>query len=189
MARPRQRTWLDIGLRLDINCLLRAGLRSGLCKVRLGDGRETVMDVHLDEPRPWWGWLRLHFPGFNQRIDLTAVARHFGGRQWYWLCPMTGEKASVLWMPMGRNTLASQRYWKERRAAYRTQFLSRCDRAHLGIKRIEAHLGKKEDDDALYKPKWQRVKTFNRYCEKIDRYENVLDERLLRSLGRIMARR
>jgi hypothetical protein len=61
--------------------------------------------------------------------------------------------------------------------------------AHLVIKRIEARLGKKQDDEALYKPKWQRTVTFNRYCEKIDRYENVLDERLLRSLGRIMARR
>jgi len=47
------------------------------------DGREAV----LDEPRPWWGWLRLQFAGFNKRIDLTAVPRHFGGRQWYWLCP------------------------------------------------------------------------------------------------------
>ena len=71
--------------------------------------------------------------------------------------------------------------------AYRTQFLSAYNRAHYGIRRIEARLGKKPDDDALYKPKWQRAATFDRYCEKIDRYEHVLDLRLLRSLGRIMA--
>ena len=186
MARPRQRTWLDIGIRLDINDLFRAGLKNGTYKGRLTDGREAIIDVHLDEPRSWWGWLRLKFPGFDKRIDLTAVSRRFGGRQGYWLCPMTGDRASVLWMPTGRNIFAGQRYSRARRMTYRTQFLSPCDRAHLGVKRIEAHLGKKKDDEALYKPKWQRMATFNRYCEKIDRYENVLDERLLRSLRRIM---
>jgi hypothetical protein len=43
--------------------------------------------------------------------------------------------------------------------------------------------------EALYEPKWQRTATFNRYCEKIDRYESALDDRLLRSLARIMAKR
>jgi len=105
MARPRKRSWLDVGFRLDINALLRAGLKNGTHKV----------------------------------------------------------------------------------VAYRTQFLSPYNRAHFGIRRIEARLGKKPDDDALYRPKWQRTATFDRYCEKIDRYENVLDTQLLRSLGRIIA--
>jgi hypothetical protein len=101
---------------------------------------------------------------------------------------MTGKRASVLWRPHGRKIFASQRHWRERRMAYRTQFLAPCDRAHHGIRRIEAQLGKKPDDDALYKPKWQRSATFARHCERIDRYENVLDEQLLRALLRIRAR-
>ena len=34
--------------------------------------------------------------------------------------------------------------------------------------RIEARLGGTEDDGTLYKPKWQRWGTFNRYCERLE---------------------
>ena len=54
--------------------------------------------------------------------------------------------AAIFWLASGTG--------RGRRAAYRTQFLSPCDGAHLGIKRIEAQLGKKQDDEALYKSKW-----------------------------------
>ena len=80
--------------------------------------------------------------------------------------------------------------------AYRSQFLAPHNRAQLGIKRIEARLGGKDDDDTLYKPKWQRWGTFNRYCERLDTYDNIiaaheraLDNRLLRCLGRLLAKR
>jgi hypothetical protein len=53
---------------------------------------------------------------------------------------------------------------------------------------MEARLGKSEDDEALYKPKWQRWATFDRLCGKIDAYEGVLDERLHRAFWRIMAK-
>jgi hypothetical protein len=188
MGRPRQRGCLDIGIRLDINSLLRSGMKEvGVHDLRFSNGKKAVIDVHLGEPRSSW----LHYRsagGVDQRIDLAAVPTHFGGRQWYWLCPMTGERASVLWKPHGRNVFASQRYWKRRRLAYSSQFLSPTNRAHLGIRRIEARLGKREGDDALYRPKWQRLATSNRLCEKIDEYESVIDERLHRSLWRIMAR-
>jgi hypothetical protein len=86
---------------------------------------------------------------------------------------MTGERAAVLWMPHGRNVFASQRYWKRRRLAFTSQFLSPTNRAHLSIRRIEARLGKREGDDVLHKPKWHRLATFNRLCDKIDQYEGV----------------
>jgi hypothetical protein len=76
--------------------------------------------------------------------------------------------------------------------AYRSQFLAPHNRARQGIDRIEARLGGKDDDDTLYKPKWQRWGTFNRYCERLDVYdgvieahESVLDARLLRCVVRL----
>ena len=79
--------------------------------------------------------------------------------------------------------------------AYRSQFLAPHNRARLGIKRIETRLGGKDDDDTLYKPKWQRWRTFNRYCERLDVYdgmiddhESMLDVRLTRVLARLTAR-
>jgi hypothetical protein len=80
--------------------------------------------------------------------------------------------------------------------AYRSQFLAPHNRARLGIKRIEARLGGTDDDDTLYKPKWQRWGTFNRYCERLDVYDSVieaheseLDARLIRCFVRLTRRR
>ena len=49
---------------------------------------------------PVEGLLRIQLGGaLNQWINLIALPRHFGGRQWFFECPMTGRRASVLWMP------------------------------------------------------------------------------------------
>ena len=194
MPRPRRRMLLDNGICFDINVMVRAGLKTGTCKI-LANTQEVAADLLMDD-RNWWGRLRLQHPDFDQTIGLTAVARHFGGRQWYWLCPMTGNRCSVLYRPHGCKVFASQKYWRQRRMAYRSQFLAPHNRARLGIKRIEARLGGKDDDDTLYKPKWQRWGTFNRYCERLDVYdsiieahESVLDARLMRCLVRLTRRR
>ena len=194
MPRPRRRMLLDNGICFDINVLVRAGLKTGTCKI-LANTQEIAADLIMDD-RNWWGRLRLQHPDFVQTIGLTALTRHFSGRQWYWLCPMTGDRCSVLYRPHGRNLFASQKYWRQRRMAYRSQFLAPHNRARLGIQRIEARLGGKDDDDTLYKPKWQRWGTFNRYCERLDTYDSIiaaheraLDNRLLRCLGRLLAKR
>jgi hypothetical protein len=132
-------------------------------------------------------WMEFGFAGFNQTIGLTKVPRPFGGFQWYFLCPMTGDRASVLWRPRGQNVFASQGYWKGRRMAYRTQFLSPTDRAHRGIKLTESRLVYSEADNMHYKPKWMRWRTFEGLCERLDKYEEMLDGRLIRALARLMA--
>ena len=71
--------------------------------------------------------------------------------------------------------------------AYGTQFLSPTDRAHRGIKLIESRLVYSEADNMHYKPKWMRWRTFEGLCERLDRYEETLDDRLLRGLARLMA--
>jgi hypothetical protein len=185
---------LDGGFCFDVNVMVRAGLKSGTCRIQVNT-QEVAADLLVDD-RNWWARLRLQHPDFDQKIGLTAVPRHFGGRQWYWLCPMTGDRCSILYRPHGRKVFASQKYWRQRRMAYRSQFLAPHNRARLGIKRIEARLGGKDDDDTLYKPKWQRWGTFNRYCERLDVYdsvieahESVLDARLMRCLVRLKRRR
>jgi hypothetical protein len=195
MSRPRRRMLLDNGLCFDVNVMVRAGLKTGTCKLILSNTQEVAADLLVDDQNRW-ARLRLQHPNFDQTIGLTAVARNFGGRQWYWLCPMTDNRCSVLYRPHGCKVFASQKYWRQRRMAYRSQFLAPHNRAHLGIKRIEARLGGKDDDDMLYKPKWQRWGTFNRYCERLDVYdsvieahESVLDARLMRCLVRLKRRR
>jgi len=193
MSRPRRRMLLDSGICFDVNVLVRAGLRTGTCKIQVNT-QEVAAELHVED-RDGRGRLCLQHPDFNQTIALTAVARHFGGRQWYWLCPMTGDRCSVLYRPHGRNVFAGQKFWRGRRMAYRSQFLAPHNRARLGIKRIEARLGGTEDDGTLYKPKWQRWGTFNRYCERLDVYDSVIDayeradnDRWLWRVGCLLAR-
>jgi hypothetical protein len=45
------------------------------------------------------GWLRVQLESLDQWIVLVAKPRHFGGRQWYFICPVKNRPASVLWRP------------------------------------------------------------------------------------------
>jgi hypothetical protein len=183
---------LDNGIYFDVNVMVRAGLKTGRCRLAVSNAQEAVAELLMDD-RDRRGRLHLQLPDCDQTIELMATPRHFGGCQWYWLCPMTGYRCSVLYKPHGRTVFASQKYWRRhRRMAYRSQFLAPHNRARQGIARIEARLGGKDDDDTLYKPKWQRWGTFNRYCERLDVYdgvieahESVLDARLLRCVLRL----
>jgi hypothetical protein len=182
---------LDNGTYFDVNAVVRAGLKTGTCKLILPNGQEVTADLRMNV-RDRRG--RFQLP--DQTIELVAMPRHFGGCQWYWICPLTGDRCRVLYWPHGHKMFAGQRYWRQRRMAYSSQFLAPHNRARLGIRRIEARLGSKEAEDTLYKPKWQRWRTFNRYCNRLDAYDSViaayeraLDERLLRCVGRLLARR
>jgi hypothetical protein len=189
MPRARERTCLDFGLRLDINALMRAGLRTGACDVEIKGQRSANkgrLSSYLDDGP--MHWVHLQFPTFDQTIGLTRVARHFGGFQCYFSCPMTGDKASVLWLPCGQSRFASQKYWKTRRKAYSSQFLSLHDRAEEGTKRIEARLVYDETDGMLYKPKHMRLSKYQHLCERLDAYEEIVNNRLIRVLGRLMGR-
>jgi hypothetical protein len=190
MPRPRRRMLLDNGMSFNINVLVRAGLKTGACKMR-ADTHEICAELVVDE-RHWWGRLRLQHPDFDQTLRLVAVARHFGGRQWYWLCPMTDDRCTVLYRPHGRTMFAGQKYWRQRRMAYRSQFLAPHKRAEIGIRRINAKLSGSEEVDMLYKPKWQRRSTFDRHCARLDKYEEIIEAReqelnvsLLRTLFRL----
>jgi hypothetical protein len=47
------------------------------------------------------GWFRIQLGQLDQRINLVAQPRHFGGRQWYFICPSMNRRVSVLWKPPG----------------------------------------------------------------------------------------
>ena len=82
---------------------------------------------------------------------------------------------------------ASQKYWKGRGLAYSSQFLSPTDRAERGIQRIEQRLVYSEPDNMIYKSKWMRWKTFHRACQKLDAYEQVIEQRMARVVARLLA--
>jgi hypothetical protein len=184
MPRTRQRGLIDNGLRLDINVLIESGLRTGTHQVNAGESKGTL-SVSLEGPIRF---VCFEIPGFNQTIGLTNVPRFFGGVQRYFFCPMTGDRASVLWMPRGQNAFASRKYWQMRGKAYSSQFLDPVGRAERRIEQLEARLVYNEEDELMYKPKRMRHKTFDRICVRLDDCEAVRDDRLIRVLARLMKR-
>jgi hypothetical protein len=182
MPRPRQRVCLQEGLKLDLNRLIRGGtVRPGTktgpylyqwtnsCTGELVASGEITANLCGREE----GWFRFEADCLDQRIILVARPRHFGGAQWYFVCPVTNRRASVLWKPPGATRFCSRQAWGRRVVAYRSQLLGPDDRAHAGQARIKARLiGDCDPDewDLPPKPKWMRWRTYNRYVERFDRY-------------------
>jgi hypothetical protein len=187
MPRPRQRRTLETGLKLDLNHLIHNGVTTGEFRVRLGADDEGILRADLSEGRH--NWLHLQVPGVDQTIALEWQRRPFGGKQWYFRCPLSGHRASILYRPRGMPNFACQKYWR-RRCAYSSQFLTAYDRAHRNIARIEARLSqvnpKGEEDGLLYRPKNMREATFQRLWAELDRNEDILNERLVRVAARLM---
>jgi hypothetical protein len=199
MPRQRQRACLQDGLKLDLNRLSRQGLvargkKTGPCAVRWtcgGSGEEIARGlISADMEGPVERSLRIQLGGLNQWINLIALPRHLGGHQWYFECPKTGHRASVLWMPPGASRFASRHAWP-RQVAYRSQFVTADDRAHLGKAKIKSRLIGSLDPnkwDLPPKPKWMRWATYNRYVERCDAYDAILDEGTFELVAKLMGR-
>lgn len=185
MGRPRERVCLQDGLKLDLNKLARNGLirrgsHTGSRGIRWTHsywGEIATGVVTADMSGQNEGWLRIQLGSLNQTIILIARPRHFGGKQWYFMCPIRNRAASVLWKPSGATRFCSRQTWG-RQVAYQSQFNDWTNRAHAGKERIKSRLIanlEPDDWDLPPKPKWMRWKTYNRYEEKFDQYEAVLD--------------
>jgi hypothetical protein len=200
MPRSRQRVCLQDGLKLDLNRLIkqgtvRPGTRSGPYVIRwtnkysgevVGSGQITSDLCSREE-----GWVRFEADDLDQRIILVARPRHFGGAQWYFVCPVMNRRASVLWMPPGAKRFCSRQTWGRRVVAYRSQFQGPDDRAHAGQARVKSRLIGDCDPhewDLPPKPKWMRWHTYNRHVERYDAYEDILDEGTFERMAKLLGR-
>jgi hypothetical protein len=189
---------LGDGLKIDINRLarngfIRPGAKTGPVGIRWfhsywGEIASGLITANMSGTQE--GWFRIIMANGNDHwIILAPRPRRFGGRQWYFVCPVTKRLASVLWMPPGAHSFACRQRWG-RSVAYATQFLDRDNRAHYGQSKIKNRLIGKLDPDEWSlppKPKWMRWRTYNRYVDKFDHYEAVLDEDVLELMARFMA--
>jgi hypothetical protein len=201
MPRPLQRARLESGPNLDLNELIRRriivpGYRSEFPHSMSWTNNYTgdqiaIVQLSYNLEGIAVGWLKIEIDGRDQWIELSARERHFGGRQWYFLCPHTYRRVSTLWMPPGASSFASRQYWG-RQVAYASQFLEPIQRAHRGKAKINSELCAvggfdPKEWDFCPKPKWMRWRTYNKAEEKFDRYEAMLNKGLtdvvLRCLG------
>jgi hypothetical protein len=147
MPRPCQRVRLESGLKLDINRLARRKfIQPGMVTGPVGiEWKNTYFNeitsgiITADLSGTVTGWFRIQIGQLDQWISLVAFPRHFGGRQWYFVCPYMNRRVSVLWMPPGASSFGSRQRWG-RQVAYVSQFLDRDNRAHRGKAKINARL-------------------------------------------------
>jgi hypothetical protein len=198
MPRPLQRVRLETGLKLNLNQLarqriIRPGAYTGpvcIAWTNSYTGEQMASCLITTDMRGRYdGWFKIHLGQHDQRIALITEPRHFGGQQWYFVCPATHRPASVLWKPPGDQCFASRQAWG-RQVAYASQFKDRTDRAHHGQAKIKSRLcsigGFDPDEwDFPPKPKWMRWSTYNRIEEKFDHYESVLDEGIVELVARL----
>jgi hypothetical protein len=199
MPRPRERVRLEDGFKLDINRLarrgfIRPGAKTGPIGIAWTDSYtgQTLATglIGANMQGDYEGWFRIQLGALDQWIVLLAQPRHFGGRQWYFSCPVTRRLVSVLWKPPGASRFCSRHNW-ERQAAYASQFEGRDDRAWRGKRKIKARLAVEcdpDDWDLPPKPKWMRWRTYQRYVDKYDHYEGMLDEGTIALVARLMGR-
>jgi hypothetical protein len=119
MPRPRQRICLESGLRLDLNKLRRQGLvcpgvkRGAVIRwTNTYTGEDIANGVITSNMEGTYeGWLRIQLGSLDQTITLVPKPRHFGGHQWYFVCPLMNRYVSVLWMPPGAHRFCSRQAW------------------------------------------------------------------------------
>ena len=201
-GRPGHRARLESGLKLDINRLARDGIiRFGLATGPSGikwtnsywgdDIASGTLSANLAGDIEGWFHVKLD-GGCDQRIITVARPRHFGGRQWFFICPYRNRRCTVLWMPPGAERFASRQTFG-RSVAYGSQFCDRTNRAHRGQAKIKSSLCRiggydPEEWEFPPKPKWMRWATYRRAEERFDRYESMLDEDLIQLVAKFERR-
>jgi hypothetical protein len=147
MPRQRERVCLQDGLKLDLNRLARKGFIKlganiglrGITWTHSYWGEIATGMISADMSGEDEGWFRIQQGSLDQRIILIPRSRHFGGRQWYFVCPVMNQLASVSWKPGGATRFCSRQTWG-RQVACQSQFNDATNRAHAGKVRIKSRL-------------------------------------------------
>lgn len=186
MPLRRERARLDSGLKLDLNNLRRGGVvvpgESTIPKrisweyTASGELMAWAIIYSNTQCPEEGGSLSITLGQLKQEIRLQAVPRHFGGHQWYFVCPLTGRLSSVLWMPSFADQFASREAWG-RRVAYSSQFATAHDRAIFSARHIHYQLGAKGrismDAPLPQKPKGMHWRTYDKLACRHNRYRNI----------------
>ena len=186
MPRHFQRVPLELGLQLNLNRLISDGLVQPGKVTQLsdfywlddeGDERASArIEADLTNPSAddaRYGTMRIHANWINQTIRLVGCPRHFGGRQWYFVCPVQNRCVSVLWsLPGGRFFAGRKSLGKQ--VAYVSQYHSPGARAHyMKDKLCDRIAGPEADEwDVPPKPKWMRWRTYERLLKRFEKYSS-----------------
>ena len=187
MSRHFQRAPLELGLQLNINQLISDGfVQPGRVTPLsdfhwLGDEGEVraTARIEADLTNPSadgarYGTMHIHANWINQTVRLVGCPRHFGGLQWYFLCPVQNQCVSVLWSLPGRRFFAGRKSLGKE-VAYLSQYHPPEARAHYSADKLCDRIGgpgASEEWDVPPKPKGMRWRTYERLSHKLEKYRS-----------------
>ena len=204
-------------LRLDVNLVMRT-VRRTLEKAGvppLGPDRAPAALTHSwrwnkdGEAEPFAvASMALRFEGTHSTARLCYSIRHlsaetgpqdytvaletepcrFGGWRWWWVCPVTGRRCAVLYLPNGGKRFLSRGAY---RLAYRSQREDAIGRAHRRAARVHRRLGVEYSnacDPLPPKPPRMRRATYERLAARCRAAADALDAAWLVGAERIIAR-
>lgn len=117
---------------------------------------------------------------FEQRVELTSTSPTYGGRRWWFVCPITGRRACKLHLPAEADLFASRDAWNLR---HRSQRISRRYRPFEKMFRLQRKLGGQEGwGFGVARPKGMRLKTFEGHLARLKQ----LDRECVAEEGRFM---
>jgi hypothetical protein len=90
-----------------------SGRREGVVRWRWGDQEIGAVsyEINLWSAQRGSLWLRYAAHG-NQMcrvISMTSTTLHTGGRRWWFICPVTGERVGKLYLPVGATDFAGRK--------------------------------------------------------------------------------
>ena len=196
MPRPRQRVCLESGLKLDLNKLRRQGLVSRRREVvaRSFDGQTPTPAKRSQKVSLHQTWRISTKAGCESNLGASI-------KQLLWFPSHAISGASVVFrLPCnepicvgamdapGAERFCSRQAWG-RQVAYASQFADPDNRAHIGQAKIKSRLIADLDPDEWDlppKPKWMRWRTYNRYVQKFDAYEDILSQNIAELMARFL---
>ena len=187
------RPLVEHGWKLDLAICMRKGLfRQGLhvagpmrWKLVHTDQVTAKISYEANLIHPAAAWVRLHYRSvatssgatteWDYRVQLTTTRPNFGGLRWWFICPITGTRVRVLYLPFKGKTVFASR--QASGLAYRSQRITTEERAVDLALRALKRLGI-EDQNLLEtpycpKPKWMRWQTHARLVAIVRECRNV----------------
>jgi hypothetical protein len=115
---------------------------------------------------------------------LTWTEPQFGGRRWWWCCPLSGQRCGRLYLPLGTNYFASRNAY---RLAYQSQRETHSDRAMRRARKLHQRIG--GDGEALGqfappKPIGMHQRTYERLVARWQAAEAQADHLFFQNVAR-----
>jgi hypothetical protein len=90
-----------------------SGRRDGVVQWRCGDQDIAAIKYEINlwsvERGSLWLSYAAHGKQMFRAISMTSTALHLGGRRWWFICPVTGERVGKLYLPDGASEFAGRK--------------------------------------------------------------------------------